>query len=662
MVLLHGVTSEPQQAISEGIATSVHPRWYWGMSLIQGLLGTPGETHARVVQPIFLGGLGVRTIPVAEWAHDRGPEPRTSELAPIVFPMGGQRTLPANYEANKTLIQGYIKSVMTPGANPGIAVMVNFRDGSKHLMPQTGATIDQVYESYQAAFGKLDPSAQPQIYFVGHSFGGIVARAIFANPTATDLFGNKLTASQRTRADFLRGRTVLLGTLSSPHLGTPMGDQANDVAAWIRRRGGNLKALLGTVDSITKTEPLKSLGIGTSFAATAHATMLKVLDAVAGERDCLQDLTRMPEYNRGILAPNTARRTANGSIIPIYTMSGRSPGSLFYDRERGPALFSQKMIPNSCIDAIRSGRPGEEGSMLYIIQSLLYREGYGKEGKRVWGTATIPEADYFSTPMRGIGPGSARALSAEIELTPGKIATTLSDFLKGKPFAYGPDGENDSDGFLGFDSGHGLGLTGGTWFRVYRRDYYGHLMPWDLDHHGSMMFSVGTGIWMHNILLREAGPFGTTGYISRYPLQPNKPPVKKDISVQITSVNDIDDDMDIGSAADFQVNVRIAGQLFTANGPDNTRNATGFKVFKVSALPQSVVPICISVIERDDLDDDDYCAVSPVKGRDNLYLFLDTRTGNIWGDTRGRNGQELQVTGLAGVYNRIQVKFKISSS
>lgn len=660
VVLLHGVTSVPEQAPAEGIATTAHARWYWGMGLIQGILGTPGETHARVVQPVTLGGMTIKTIPVGDWHWEKLPEAKIPDLAPIVFPMGGRRTLPNEPGMARDAVREYIKSVMTPGPNPGIAVMVNFRDGSKHLMPQTGDTIEQVYNSYQAAFGKLPLAAQPQIYFAGHSFGGVVARAIFANPTAGDLWGNKLAPHQRTMADFLRSRTVLLATLSTPHLGTPMGDQAGDVAAWVRRRGGNLKSLLGTVDSVTNTEPLKSLGVGTSLVQTAHGGMLAALDAISGERDCLQDLTRMPEYNSGILNPNTARRRDGGSLIPIYTMSGRSPGGLFYDRERGVALFSQKMIPNSGIDALKSDRKGKEASLLYMVNSLLHREGYGKEGKKVWGTATIPEADYFASPFKGIGPAVARKLADPIEITMGKISTTLTDFLKGQPYAYGTDGENDSDGFLGFDSGHGLGLAGNHWYRVFRRDYYGHFMPWDLDNHGSMMFNVGTGIWMHNILLREAGPFVASGYISRYPMTGNPPPVKKDISVHVTSVNDIDDDMDIGSDADFTVNVRIAGKLFTANGTDNTQNATNFLPFTVSGLPQSVVPIAISVIERDDLDADDLCAVSPVKGRDNIYVYFDTRTGTIWGDTRGNAGQALTVTGIASVYNRVQVTFKVT--
>lgn len=660
VVLLHGVTSEPQQAIAEGIATVGHTRWYWGMGLIQGILGTPGETHARVVQPVLLGGMSIKTMPVGDWHWEKLPEARTSDLAPIVFPIGNQRTLPNEAAMTRDAVRQYIRSVMTPGANPGAAVMVNFRDGSKHLMPQTAATIEQVYNAYQAAFGHLPLAAQPQIYFIGHSFGGVVARAIFANPTGADLFGNKLQPHQRTMADFLRSRTVLLGTLSTPHLGTPMGDQAGDVAAWVRRRGGNVKTLLGSVDSVTNTEPLKSLGLATNLTKVAHDGMLAALDAISGERDCLQDLTRMPEYNAGILNPNTGRRHDGGSMIPIYTMSGRSPGATYYDRERGVALFSQKMIPNSCIDALRSDRPGKEASLLYMIQSILHREGYGKEGKKVWGSATIPEADYFTSPYKGIGPNSARALSAGIEITLGEVATTLTDFLKGKPYAYGADGENDSDGFLGFDSGHGLGLAGNHWYRVYRRDYYGHLMPWDLDHHGSMMFNVGTGIWIHNVLLREAGPIVAPGHLSRYPMGANTPPARKNITVQVTSVNDIDNDMDPVGGADFSVYVRIAGRLFSANGPDNTRNATGFSPFTVSALPQSVVPIALSVIERDDLDPDDLCSISPVKGRDNAFFFLDTRTGQIWGDARGQVGQTLTVTGIASVYNRVRASFKVT--
>ncbi len=662
VVVMHGVTSKPEEAPEEMIDTPLHARWYWGFPMIQGLSGFPGDSEMRLVQPVIGGNLFLSTVKAADWAPSANVDVRTADLSPILFPKASF-TLPAGVPTRDG-IRSFISTMMKPGPNPTTAVMVNFRDGSKHLMPQLAETLDQIYDGYQAAFGKLPLDAQPQIYLLGHSFGGVIARAIAANPTGADHWGNKLDPLHRTKADFIRSRTVLIATISSPHEGTPMGDQASDAAAMVRRRGGNIKAIVGSVDTLMKTEPLKSLGIATNFAAAAQSGMEAALDSISGERDCLQDLTRMMEYNRGILAPDTARRRDGGSQIPVFTMSGRSPGGLYYDRERGVALFSQKMLPNSCVDALRSGLHGKSASLLYIIQGLLHREGYGKEGKKPWGTARIPEGDLFSSPYKGVGPAQARALSAGFEPSMGLIASVVSDFLKGKPYSYGADGEYDSDGFLGWDSGHGVTLTGGRWYRVYGSQY-GPLLPWDMDNHQSICHNIGNGMWIYNELISQAGPFGAPGHLSRWPMGANTPPKKSTITVQVTSIHDVENDLDpLPNDADFTVYVRIAGQLHSAKGEDDVRTATKFPAFVQRDLPNSVVPISIGVIERDGLpgNPDDLCAISPAKGRDNIHILYDTRTKRIWGDTRGAAGEVLQVTGLSGVYNRAQIKFKVTQS
>jgi hypothetical protein len=68
------------------------------------------------------------------------------------------------------------------------------------------------------------------------------------------------------------------------------------------------------------------------------------------------------------------------------------------------------------------------------------------------------------------------------------------------------------------------------------------------------------------------------------------------------------------------------------------------------------------VIDRDDTTADDDCVLSPEKGRDNLYVYFDTRTGGIYGDAEGTVGKEITAGGYTGAYNPVGVAFKITGN
>lgn len=628
---------------------------------MQGLMGYPGEPYARVIYPSKTGALSILDATTANWDPSQGPVPNDNDLAPVLYPIAWNKLNVASIASNKKEIETYIRLMTKPGPNPPTSVMVQFRDGSPHLMKQTGDAIDQIYDTYQAVYGKLAPDAQPQIYLIGHSFGGIVARAIVTNPIAADLFGKTLTPAQRVKADFIRARTVWIATLSSPHLGTMIGDPAGDVAAFIRQTGGTLAGAFGTLDSLFGSEPLKSLGLPTNMQKTALEIMQKGLDAVSGQRDCLEDLMRVQEYNRGILRPDLARRGPNGTVVPIYTMTGRNPGGLFFDRVRGPVFISGRWMPNSIFDIKGSGRFATDALALYAINAIMHELGYGKEGKRVWGTATIPDGDRISSPFKGIGPSKARPVAQGLQLNTANLRSILWDVITGKPYTFGSDGEWDNDGFLGFDSGHGIGLPG-AWYRLYDQSNYGPMLPWDFDNHGSMMFNIGTGMFIHNELLMNGGPVAAAGRLSSWGSigAPTKKLYK--INVQVTQVYDVANDLDTLSKADFTMYTRIAGSLFTQTCPDDTREVKTLKANSVANLPQSVIPINFSVIERDTPDPDDYCTISPAQGRDNAIVYYDTRTKRIFGDVTGDMGEELTLIGRKGMANRVQIKFKITEN
>lgn len=662
VVLVHGITSEKLQAPEEKIGTSAHARWYWGFDQIKGFSGFPNEASARVITPWKDGTLRFRTTLRGNWSHKTHVPESSNELAPIVYPMSWMSgNLPI--DTNQAEIKTYLRLMTKPGTNPVTGVMVPYRIGSKHLMPQTADTINQVYETYMKAFGHLAEDAQPQLYFVGHSFGGIISRTIMSNPTGADLYGNKLTATERARANFLRDRTVHVTTVSTPHFGTPLIDQSQDAAAFVRLRGGNIQTAAAGIDAIMKIPPFSWLGVELNLAKTVRTAVLGALDAVAGERDCLNDIKRMPEYNAGILQPTLARRST-GIPVPIYTITGRDPGATYYDRSRAPFIIGGEWLPYSILDLFPGERMASNAAKMYAVQSLLHEAGYGKKGKMPWGPAAIPEADQMISGLKGVGPTNARPVSAGIELTASLVGNTLWDVLKAKPYLVGKDGENDSDGFVGFDSGHGLGLTGGAWYRIYNRTEYGTHLPWDNDNHATITFNPGVGQWIHNELLREAGPYySSTQRISRFLGQGAAIRPSHSVKVEVLEVHDSLNNLDTVTQADFTMQVRIGDAITTQNGKDNTRTATGFKPVYRTSMPNSIIPIRIAVSERDPVGDpNDHCTITRVRGRDTLYLYFDTRTQTITGDVNALAGDIITSDGPYGATNRARVKVRITGS
>jgi triacylglycerol esterase/lipase EstA (alpha/beta hydrolase family) len=666
VVLLHGVTSKVSEAPDEKIGRSGHARHYWGFEFIKGLQGESNHPSMNVLTPTLINTFRARTTVATDWkatTTDTG----AFDYAPICFPSNLGPITPAMAQSQSAL-RTYI-NLQTNA--PNTMVMINTRDGSKHLMPQVAETLEEVFASYKVAFGSLPEARQPQIYLVGHSFGGIIARAILANPTAGDLWGNKLTANQRAMADYIRKRVVLVMTLASPHEGTHIGDPASDVADFISTYGPSaIKNTIAWLSQLSNNKVSKEEV--TEFTKESIQT---ALDAIAGKRDCLQDLHRMMEYNNTILKPNVERRRPNGTLsdlVPIYTAAGRNPGGKIYDQDRGIFILQgvgETYNPIDQVDIVslakRGRREAKEAMLLNIIGGVMHLYGYGREGKRPWGTAEAAIGDRFRSPWAGVGPATARGLPAAW-FPDSRLSDLVDYWVDGNPYTqYGSDGEWDNDGFLGWDSANAYHLTGQNFYRLYDDTFYGGNLPWDIDNHGNIMFSAANGAWIHNELIREAGPLVRVG-ARRSVWGPTDMPQtpSKAIRVEVLEMKDPHAFLDTASGADFKLTVRINGQteIETLEEGDII---TDIAPFQHDGIPNTVIPIQISAIDVDSPDHDDICVLSPLHGHSTLYLFYDTRTNKIMGDVQA-DGGDIIVTkpiwngAFGSVPHRVDTKIRIT--
>lgn len=660
VMLLHGVTPRPDQDAEAMIGTSGHARYYWGFNFIKGLQGRTDETQMRVFTPRLFGSMHFKNTVAADWTpYNSGSQP--SDYAPICFPVSWWSNLPAGIETNATIQKDYIR-LMTKNAGANTTmVMVNSRDGSRSFNKQVGEAIDELYMSYTIAFNHLPIEQQPQIYMVCHSWGGMVARGIMANPTGADLFANKLTASQRTRATFLRDRTVLIKTLGTPHQGTYIPDLSGDIHDLITAVG---PTIISRYFGFIASQPWRNYSADWVKSKTA-STMNTIVNAVSGKRDSLDDITNVASYNAGLIHPNTQRRS-DGTLVPIYTAAGRNPGGMVYDQSRSVFLLGGgQWNPISNLDiAMNSPRYGTEAMALNIIESLSHLKGYGKEGKKPWGTAHVADGDRVASPHRGLGPTTAKSFNSGIAIDSLDVKWLAQRFFEGKPYLQGvADGEYDSDGFLGWDSAHAINLsgTGQNWYRVYPTNKYGGQLPWDVDNHGSMMFNAGNGTWIHNELLREAGPYALYAGARRSSWATGDVPVtpSKGVKIEFPQIHDIVNDLDYLSGADFTLRIRVGATEKSINLADNTRTVSA-PTFYFSGFASPIIPIRIDVVERDTPDPNDLCLVSPFRNRSSVFLYWDTRTQRVLGDYSAGAGETITMKpSLTDFANRVQMQIRV---
>lgn len=273
IVLLHGATRTPEP---EGITGTLQgARAYWGYSFVAGLLES--ET---------LETLNGTTLTPEIW----------------------QTEAIVNENANDHILQN--DHSLQGDNHSNYYVMLTHRNGSAYLGPQTTEAVNQIYELYQHLSETL--GEEPQLVLMAHSMGGLVSRYLLSNPEVDD-DAFLLQDETRNRANFLRDHTLYLITLSTPHTGS----LAADNALTIEKATALTDKVLARFE-LSKEEDPQRLAMGFLRAYQDSTQHLRT--------DTLAALNK----RGGLLEPHHARRT-DGTLVPIYALSGRSPAGGFFD-------------------------------------------------------------------------------------------------------------------------------------------------------------------------------------------------------------------------------------------------------------------------------------------------------------------------------------------
>jgi hypothetical protein len=195
------------------------------------------------------------------------------------------------------------------------------------------------------------------------------------------------------------------------------------------------------------------------------------------------------------------------------------------------------------------------------------------------------------------------------------------------------------------------------------------MLPWDDDNHGSIMFNEANGAWIHNEIIREAGPYIITNSLRRSVWNSTDVPQtpSNGIKVEVLELSDAKNDLDTFTQADFTLKMRVGATEATTLLPNNMGvvKPPFLKPFILNNFAGTIIPIKITVIERDNADivpsPDDICVVSPEPGHTSMYFYFDTRTNRILGDISGVAGEIIETNPVWwGVSNRVKTKIRVT--
>jgi pimeloyl-ACP methyl ester carboxylesterase len=517
IVLLHGATRTPEP---QGITGTLQgARAYWGYSFVAELL----ESEALLTLDN---------------------QPLTSET--------WQTEAIANDNADDHIIHG--------AENSKHYVMLTHRNGSAYLGPQTTEAVKQIYELYQHLSETL--GEEPQLVLLAHSMGGLVSRYLLSNPEV-DEEAFLLSDETRTKADFIRDRTLYLITLSTPHTGSLAADNALTI-----EKATTLTDKVLARFELTREEDPQRLAMGFLRAYQDSTQHLRT--------DTLAALNK----KGGLLEPHHTRRT-DGTLVPIYALSGRSPAGGFFsnpnvdleaeltllDHESIALGVNSKLVMDSLnmmvSDYMMSNFPGLERSWGVTPPELPFLDKVRrytpfKRDVKIEASQIVPfegfPTYYLNHAWQGLKERPASPANIEVWLeyllperdidmdtlvseNPDATFTDLREqYLGSRPgYKAAPnkptsDGYIDSDGVVSLDSGLGLFLgttesyyfshekvwqvdheaLRGSWYRIYDNRYPQDetgAFPWEWSNHSFVQYNPQVAKWLRLNLIARAGPY-----------------------------------------------------------------------------------------------------------------------------------------------------------
>jgi hypothetical protein len=674
--------------------TAAHMQFYWGYDFIRVLQGKAASDDLYFFPPVE--GQERLKFTRSTWdTHQRPVYP--SKWTAAAAQQGTKNIAPLIFDGRTE----------QPGGIPPVSVMVLYRDGAKSFIEQTEDVSSQLYDSYQHYFSNLPLDQQPAIYILGHSFGGITSRALLNNSRAVLSGQGHFDANFRKAADYIRDRTVLLNTLATPHLGSPVPAstqkthrQVTELADAIRNLD-NIDRYIKTTTTIRREsfvtedrniimDNLTSIAnnVKISESLDAFASQLEeVADyVITGDRPVLDDINNIRRIHDDFITEQHMRRT-DGSLIPVYTMTGSNPGSLFYLTERPLANFGGSLwnARHSLLDI--KDRYNNYGANKVAFESTFLAIQDILSGEDTW-TRKYTDFEFGD-----------RFSSKSTDMLDMIVGCLHPEY--GVGIGFGADQYFDSDGMVGFESGHALKAFGhpelnyfsanrewkvgnkkerGSWYRLYGKNY-GITHPWDYDNHRSICFNTGTAAFIHNYLLQLAGPRVAAGSFSTMDGLPAKKGLKTSaITVEISKVKDIRGNIDPSlDEADFKASVKIGDRVWQGGSvvegedevfKDNFQHGKPYVwTFGSKWIENStIVPVIIRIEDADEnlYLADDLCSANPACGREDIVLFVDTQNGQIYGDYEGvaNKNQPFSLTGhkdnqhTIELWARIKVRHK----
>ncbi|MGC4047201.1 MAG: hypothetical protein QM758_25670 [Armatimonas sp.] len=399
-----------------------------------------------------------------------------------LFTRGGVELTAPNWE--KTALGDRVENqilTIQPRTLDRILVLIPY-DGSRHLVVQTREVIDKIQE----AIDTLN-LAQANYSFMAHSMGGLVMRTLL---TASDdsIDGERLSVSDRRRASAIADKTLYLITLATPHEGSPVADRSTEIRDVVRKI------------------PTDKVGLG-------RIDLSEITGGLIGNANQYQLKTALwRTLNRGTLSPLKMTRS-DGTLIPIYTLSGRTPGGPYFTSPKDWPLGNFPLTSMTTEDSQCLGTMVVDWAIHAVAQSKNAWAPIPLGARGMDTTARYARLKFGSETSKPNPMPKLDGIFPEFAFPVYYVRRREGDLDNN-------DGGADADGLVPITSGLGMTMGGsviepfdhsrrvqidrtlvpGPWYRLTTG-------PWDKTNHVTIYRNADVSEWLFDNILKSAGPF-----------------------------------------------------------------------------------------------------------------------------------------------------------